>query len=312
MSAAPKLSDHAPSTSWATRWLGRFYVTGSFWYRFHRFGVTFLPSSLVIVIAIVFTSFFFVTLRSIRAAVAANWEAVAGPCGWIERQHRIWQTFWSFAWCLSERYEKLCTDRKFEVEVEGLEHWQAHSSRGLIAVTAHFGSWEVGSMLPRELEARRVHVVREPERDADAQEFINELLTAAGDDRYVTHFATDDPALGIELLDALRHGEIVALQADRPRGGGQAIQVEFFSRPFPLPAGVFALARVSEAPLIPVFVKRLGRRHYRVIIRPVIAIDQRLPRKDGLQQAADRVAAEVQRVITQTPSQWFCFQRVWR
>jgi len=72
-------------------------------------------------VSVVFALLFFVCLRNIRAAIASNLEAVLGPCGWWERQRRIWRTLWTFSWTLTERYESLATDHPFTVEADGLE-----------------------------------------------------------------------------------------------------------------------------------------------------------------------------------------------
>ena len=122
---------------------------------------------------------------------------------------------------------------------------------------AHIGSWEIGSSLPLR-EEHVIHVVREEELDYRAQEFVQGILRHVGGPRYHTHFATRDPRLGITLLNALRRGEFVALQADRPRTGGRTIDVEIFQRPFALPLGPFALARSAEVALLPVFIFREG------------------------------------------------------
>ena len=65
--------------------LGRFHVTGVFWYRIHRFGMKILPDPAVAFAILIFTSFFFVFLFRIRRAIADNLEVVLGPCGRIER-----------------------------------------------------------------------------------------------------------------------------------------------------------------------------------------------------------------------------------
>ena len=109
--------------------------------------------------------------------------------------------------------------------------------------------------------------MREAETDPRAQRFIQELIRRCGGDLYVTHFA-EDPQLGMEMLDALRHGEVVALQGDRPRSGGRAAEMRLFGRPFPLPIGPAALARAAGVPIVPVFVFREGRRRYRCILQP--------------------------------------------
>jgi KDO2-lipid IV(A) lauroyltransferase len=288
------------------------HVTGVFWFRFHRWGVAVLPSWAVGVFISLFTTFFWIALRKIRTAIACNLEAVLGPCGWWERQRRIYLSFWNFAWCLSERYERLSTDRVFTVELEGEEGWRelAGENQGFVFVTAHLGNWEVGSMLPASRDRRRIHVVREAETDPRAQRFIEELIRSRAGDFYVTHFA-EDPQLGVNLLDALRRGEIVALQGDRPRSGGRTSDTRLFGRAFRLPVGPAALARAAGVPLVPVFVFREARRHYRCVVRPPTSIPQTTDRQADLRAAANRFAADLEAAIRRSPHQWFCFRAIW-
>jgi lauroyl/myristoyl acyltransferase len=304
---------HAPESGRAVRrLLGPFHVTGVFWFRIHRFGVTILPSWALGVMTAVFTTFFWLVLRKIRAAVASNLEAVLGPCGFLERQRRIYRTFWNFAWCLSERYERLSTDRPFTVEAAGLETWRElmASGQGVVLVTAHLGNWEVGSMLPASRESRRIHVVREAETDPRAQRFMAGLIASRGGSLYTTHFA-EDPQLGMVLLDGLRQGEVVALQGDRPRAGGRTVEATLFGRPFPLPVGTAALARAAGVPLAPVFVFRQGRLSYRCEIRPPIHVAQTANRQRDLEEALGKLAADLEAAIRREPHQWFCFRRLW-
>lgn len=304
---------HAPEAGRMRRWLGPLYVTGVFWFRIHCWGVSILPDWAVGPILLLFTAFFFIALRNIRSAVASNLEAVLGPCSWWERQRRIWRTLHEFAWCLSERYERLATDREFEIGVEGDETWREilQSGKGFILLSAHLGSWEAGSMSPARRDGRRVHVVRETETDPRAQEFIRELIGRHSEGLYITHFATDDPHLGMVMLEALRAGEIVALQGDRPRTGGRAITASLFGRPFPLPLGPASLARAAGVPLVPVFIFREGRRRYRSVLRPPIPVPETGNKKADLQAAVDRFGVELESAIRRAPHQWFCFRKVW-
>ena len=303
---------HAPEGGWSRRLLGPFHVTGVFWFRIHQLGITILPAWALGGLIDVFSTFFWIALRKIRAAIASNLEAVLGPCGWWERQRRIYRTFRTFAWCLSERYERLSTDRVFSVEAEGREEWQDPTGEpgGFILVTAHMGAWEVGSMIPSSRDGRRVHVVREPETDPRAQRFIEGLIRSCGGELYITHFA-DDPQLGVDLLDALRRGEVVALQGDRPRSGGRTVEASLFGRPFALPVGPAALARAAGAPIVPVFVLREGRLRYRCLLRPAIHVAQSGDRQRDVQEALAGFAADLEAAIRREPHQWFCFRRLW-
>ncbi len=304
---------HAPEAGWSRRVLGPLHVTGVFWFRLHGWGIRVLPEWTIRPVIALFTRLFWVALRKIRAAIAENLVPVLGPCGWWERQRRIFRTFHTFAWCLSERYEGLSTDRDFAVELEGEARWRdlASSGRGFILVTAHLGCWEVGSMLAALRDRRRIHVVREAETDPRAQRFIEALIRSRGGELYNTHFA-DDPHLGMDLLDALRQGEIVALQGDRPRSGGRSAEVGLFGRPYRLPIGPAALARAAGVPLVPVFIFREERRRYRCVVRPAIHVGQSSTRQRDLGEALERFAVDLEDAIRRHPYQWFCFRSLWR
>jgi lauroyl/myristoyl acyltransferase len=306
----------------ARRVLGRFHVTGVFWYRFHCWGMRILPSWLVGPVILLFTTFFFLSLRRIRRALAANLEAVLGPCGRLERQRRIWRTMWNHAWCNSERYERLSTDRPFEVVIEGKEHWPGNGTsasgvdpvdpeRGLVLITAHVGAWDVGSFLPGVVQGRHVHVVREQEMDAEAQEFIEELYRETTSDHFTTHFSRDNPLLGATLLGALRRGEIVGIQGDRAATRGRTAAARLLGRPIRLPAGPAALARAAGAPSIPVFCFREGRRRYRCVVREPILPAETGDQAEDLERMTRAIAREIGWAIRERPHQWFCFRALW-
>jgi lauroyl/myristoyl acyltransferase len=309
---AARENPHAPRISGWRRLLGPFYVTGVFWYRFHAFGVRILPEWGFSVAITLFASFFLLVLGNIRRAIASNLEAVLGPCGFLERQRRVFRTIRIFSWCLSERYERLVTDHPFRIDAAGEEIWRdiTRSGRGLIMLTAHLGSWEVGSMMPATRDQRAVHLVREAEGDPKAQAFISKLLEGCGGDLYTTHFAAD-PELGFVLLEALRRGEVVALQGDRPRAGGRTCPTALFGRPFPLPMGTAVLARAAEVPIVPIFVFREGRRHYRCVIHDPIEVARTDDRRQDVQEALAQYTQYLEAAIRQNPHQWFCFREIW-
>ena len=309
---APAVPPHAPEGGWARRLLGRFHVTGSFWFRLHGFGMSVLPDWGVFVVVHLFTAFFFLFLVRIGRALASNLEPVLGPCGSLARRRRVYRTMLSFAWCLSERYQRLLTDKHFSIAID-LDRWRriAQPGRGFIMVTAHLGNFEVGSMLPSFEESRRVVVVREPEVDPEAQQYIQETLERASGGRWVNYFQGDDPLGGVMLLETLRDGGIVGVQGDRPHAGGRTVDATLFGRAIALPAGPAALARSAEVPLVPIFVLREGRRSYRIEIAEPIEIARSRDRNADVATATRRVAGEIERAIRSAPHQWYCFRELW-
>jgi lauroyl/myristoyl acyltransferase len=273
-----------------------------------------LPGWGVHVAISVFTPFFFISLRRIRQAIASNLEPVLGPCGWWQRQLRIWRTMWTYAWCLSERYESLTGKGSAQISADGEDRWHElmASDRGLVFVTAHIGHWEIGSRLGLTRADRRVHVIREAEVDPKAQEFIRELLAQESEANFEMHFADEsDPSLGVHLLGALRDGDVIAVQGDRPRAGSRSWTGSLFGRPMELPVGPAAIARAAQVPLVPVFIFRDGRHRSRVFIRAPISVPSTDDRNADIATSLQRVADEVEWAIRHEPHQWFCFRELW-
>jgi lauroyl/myristoyl acyltransferase len=304
---------HAPALGVTHRLLGRFHVTGIFWYRLHYWTSIHFPRWFMNQVGPVVISFAFcLVMGRIRNAVAANLEPVLGPAGPVTRFRRAYRTLRTFACCLTERYQRMAASDKTQFSIDGVPYWREATGdgRGAVLVSAHLGPWENSTYLGADEEARIVHVVREEEIDPRAQAFISEMVGKISD-KVVTHYAGDDPRLAIELSEALRRGELVALQADRPRAGGRTIATRIFGKPMPLPIGPVALARAAGVPLLPVFSFREGVLMARTVIRPPIMVARTANRDADHSAAANQLAAEIEWAIRERPYQWFCFKKLW-
>jgi KDO2-lipid IV(A) lauroyltransferase len=296
--------------------LGRLHFTGVFWYRLHAFAMRILPPWLVGPGVLVFSGFFWLALGGVRRAIGHNLEWLRGRrASWPRRQAWAFRTIWHHAWCMSETYDGLVGGaRPPEVELEGEEHWRrvAAGERGFVVVTAHVGHWEIGSRLAPTGPRRKVHVVRAPEIDPMAQDFLRELIERSGDGSFELHFTRpDDPALGARLLLALRRGDVVALQGDRGRAGQRAARVELFGRPFEAPLGPAAIARAAGVPLLPVFLFRRGRSRSLVSFHPPIEVARTADREADCRAASAAVVRAIEQAIRREPHQWFCFRELW-
>lgn len=291
---------------------GWFVVDGLFWWRLHRLAVRAVPPPLIAPAVFACTVVAHGLLHRQRRVLAANLEPVLGAAGFLERQRRAFRTFHHFAWCLTERFETYGTRRRILPAFQGLEHWEsvASSGRGFVLLTAHLGHWETGSMMPSGLQGRRIHVVREQEIDPAVQERLRKMIAEHGGERYEMHSA-HRPDLGPKLLMALRRGEIVALQGDRPAAEGRAVTAPLFGRPFRLPAGPAALLRATGAPILPVFVYREARLRSRVVFHPPILPPRSRDRDVDLAEIHHRIATEIEKAVRRAPHQWFGFRRVW-
>jgi len=105
--------------------------------------------------------------------------------------------------------------RRYVAQRAGDEHLDAAfaAGHGAVLVTAHLGNWELGGrLLACRGGAPRTHVVLSAEEDAAVE---RHLRVNAPELRFVTR---RHPAATLGLLSALRRGEAVAVQGDRPTG----------------------------------------------------------------------------------------------
>jgi KDO2-lipid IV(A) lauroyltransferase len=185
----------------------------------------------------------------------------------------------------------------------GDEHLDAAFApgRGAILLTAHLGNWELGGRL---LACRggipRTHVVLSAEEDAALE---GHLRVNARDLRFVTR---RHPTSTLGLLAALRRGEAVAMQGDRPTGERGDRLVSFFGAPAAFPIGPFLLARAAGAPVIPAFCTMAADGRYRIDVEAPIWV------KPGEELAGlETTVAVLERAVRAHPTQWFNFFDVW-
>jgi len=308
----PAQNVQAPHVGPFRRLLGPLHFSGVFWQHVGHWASNPLPDLLLrpLVRGCAWTVYW--TVPAVRSALSANHALVQGAAGGATTRRRVVDTLTTFAWCLVERHERLgprgAAPEAFTVSFEGREHWESATAggAGVLLVTAHVGMWEAASRLPADRLEREVHLVRERELDPLVQDFLERQLARVSGATYVTHFA-DDPTLGVALLNAVRDGHLVALQGDRPRSGGRALEVELFGRPFALPAGPAVLARSTGRPLLPVFALREGRRSYRVRFCPPLSAPRTRDARADRQAVADAFARELEAVVRAAPGQWFKF-----
>lgn len=241
-----------------------------------------------------------------RRAVRRNLARVTGRPGSRMLTFRLFYNFSKFMVGYTDlmhlRPEELlrrieCGDdlmRRFkEVLAEG---------RGLIVLTIHLGNWEVGMAHVASLGSP-VNVVLRQE-DSEASPFEAGALAREGV-RIVS--AGESAWNGLDLLLALRRGEIVAIQGDRPFGT-LIERVDLFGAPVDLPSGPFRLAQVSGSPILAVSMPIRGHSRYRVVLEGPLRVG---PGQEGVRAAVEAFARMIERFVGAWPTQWFNFYEVW-
>jgi len=245
-----------------------------------------------------------------RRGAMDNLARVLGDTNPRRLRRATLEMYAQFAHCMTETMEYYGPRPKpIRVDVPPDDDLAAalRAGRGAIVVTGHFGNWDVAAKLINS-HGRPINLVMAREVNATTHEFVRAAREQAG-----VHVIHSDTSVfsSINIIRALRQNEVVAIQIDRPLGAGGTQVLEFFGAPAAFSSGPFVLARVSGAPIIPVFVPRLGVRHYEVRIPGRFSV----PRSARDERALAEVMAPVVRAFEQTvrefPTQWFQFAPFW-
>jgi lauroyl/myristoyl acyltransferase len=281
---------------------------GLWWRKFAYLGCVYGPEwwkrySPPAIAAIIFA----LVTRNRRGAIA-NMERILD--GRESATRAALQMFAQFAHCMTETMEFYGPHpQPIQLDAPVRDDLAAalREGRGAVVVTGHFGNWDVAAKTLREY-GRPINVVMAREINATTHDFVREARERAG----VRVLYSDTSVFSsLNMIRALQRNEVVAIQLDRALGAGGTRMVPFFGAPAPFPSGPFVLARLAGAPLIPVFIPRLGTRHYaiRVCGRFQLTREVRDPR------ALDRIMAEVvdtfEAVVREFPRQWFQFAPFW-
>ena len=245
-----------------------------------------------------------------RRGAVANMARVLGDGDRRRATLTALRMFGEFAHCFTESMEYYGPRPKpirIDVPDQNSVAEALRSGKGVVVVTGHFGNWDIAAKGLHE-SGRPMNVVMAHEVNASTHEYVRAAREHAG----VRVIYSDSSVFSsLNMVQALRRNEVVAIQIDRPLGAGETRLVPFFGAPAAFPSGPFVLARATGAPLIPMFIPRVGKRHYR--IRMEKSFD--LAREGRDAGSLERVMAEVvhtfESTIREHPTQWFQFAPFW-
>jgi KDO2-lipid IV(A) lauroyltransferase len=219
------------------------------------------------------------------------------------------RTFQNYGYVAAELalIDKLIPHFKDIIQVTGSEHLKQGlaGGKGLIALAAHFGNWEMlaGALAysgyPGVAIARRIYY----------DKFDKMLLEIRAKMKLKTIYRDDSS--GREVLKALRENRVLGIIADQDVETVDGVFVEFFGRPAYTPTAPVRLALKFKIPLIQVFMIRDGFRHHMIVEPPLELTDTGDPEKDIVTNT-QKWATVQERYIRQYPHLWVWNHKRWK
>lgn len=273
-----------------------------------------LPRPLLLATHHLTTTICFLCFHRERAASRRNLMRITGkgPLASLGLTYRLFYNFSRFMVAYAGMRDARL--EQFRDRLEGIEEADRvlgpliREGNGVIIATLHMGHWDLGLKL---LSAYGVptHVVMLREDPDEVRRYAEE----ARDNPTLRVHPMGAPMLGVELMLALKRGELVALQTDRS-AGPNVVTLPFFGAPAALPSGPVELAMATGAPILPIFILFGRGRRYRLLTGEPLRFERAGRKGDprALEGAMQRLAAMMESVISSHPDQWFNFYDYWK
>jgi KDO2-lipid IV(A) lauroyltransferase len=196
------------------------------------------------------------------------------------------------------------------VRIEGLENLQrSEQERGLgvIALTGHFGNWELSSHAYGAMVAPMAFIVR-PLTDPVWDRIVSERREWNGN-RVIRKAEAAK-----EVMREVRRGTMVGILIDQNVDRHKGVLVDFFSKKAYTSYGIARMALALRANIHSAFLFRDPRRKFHHTLRfgPAIPMDPAAPREEEVVRLTRRCNEELEKVIREDPAQWLWLHRRWK
>ena len=252
----------------------------------------------------------YIGLRRHRKLAQAHLRMAFGPalsdmtCGYVARRTFLNLGKNAMEWFVLDR---LAPDALLRlVEVHGLSHLRQALAKGqgVIALSAHFGNWELLALALASLGFEGGVVARHlryPEYEA----FLRNMRQRKG---VQTHARGGTFK---EIARELRANRIIGMMPDQDIDSLDGVFVDFFGRPTYTPVGPAALALMTGATILPCFIVRIGRR-FRIVIEEAIPVAGSGDRAQELLEITQTWSRMVESYIRAHPDHWVWMHRRWK
>jgi len=196
------------------------------------------------------------------------------------------------------------------VRFEGIEHVRRSEQEtgiGVLAMTAHFGNWEISSHAVGTGFAPTAFIVR-PLSDSTWDRIVTERREWSGN--RVIRKANSAK----EVMREIRRGTMVGILIDQNVHRNKGILVDFFTKKAYTTDGIARMALALRSNIHSAFIFRDPKRKFHHTLRfgPKVPMDPAAPREEEVARLTRRCNEELEKAIREDPAQWFWLHRRWK
>ena len=191
------------------------------------------------------------------------------------------------------------------VEVVSMERIEnaAKSGRGAVLLTAHFGNWELSSLVSA-MKGFPITVLAREQKMKRLNELLNRLRESKGCKVVRKGMSTKN------ILRELYRKNMVGILSDQD-AGKKGTFVNFFGRPTSAHIGPFEIAKHTDSIILPNFIVRSHGPFHKLYLEEYIDVRRSEGRKD-LIDGLQRYVSLLEKYIRQYPAQWLWLHKRWK
>ncbi len=277
-------------------------------YKIGRFIALHLPLKLAYKIAIIFSDVRYLFAGKDRANVAANLKAIFPDKSPKELKSIRLAMFRNFAKYLVDFFRFSLLDKEYikkNILVVNTDYIDEALIRGkgVIAITAHLGNWELAGVTTA-LLGYPIGAVALPHRHKSVDVFFNSQRQKKG------LIVIPLGRAARQCLELLRENKMIALAEDRVFNAAGML-TDFFGLPTRLPVGPAAFSLKTGAPIIPGFMLRNPDDTFKLVFEKPIEFYPSGDKDKDLRDLLFKCKAVIEDYIRRYPEQWFMFRKFW-
>ncbi|TET78681.1 hypothetical protein E3J38_08200 [candidate division TA06 bacterium] len=183
-------------------------------------------------------------------------------------------------------------------------HEALRAGKGVIALTAHLGNWELGAsaVVQKKIPITAISL---PHSTSGVTRFFDNTRISKG----IKVVSIDKAArMG---LKALRANECLAILGDRDFTG-TGITIDFLGGKATFPVGAIRLAAKAGAAICPIFAIRSRDGTYKLYCEDTYTVEKLPDGKPDIKGALHKYAGILGEYVRKFPTQWYVFDQVWQ
>lgn len=216
-------------------------------------------------------------------------------------QHLI-RIIFDIGWYLHIKSE----DFNKHFRIRGFEHLSAARAKGkgVLALTAHIGNWELLAAIAAMTDTP-VNIVYRPLDFLPLENFFVDLRT-----RFRTNLIPKANSMR-KILSCLKNGEVVLMLMDQNVDWYEGVFADYFGHPACTSKGLALIALKTGSPVIPAFLVR-DLSGFSAEIMPEIPLINTGDKIRDIEENTQQYNAVIEKFVRRFPEQWFWVHQRWK